>query len=134
MKFRFAAATAALVALSLPAMSSAEDKLKYEDLIHCAATNMVVAGVLSLDGGETKNKSQIDTYNSQAAALMAIAAVSPSKEAEAVQADTSKETDVIIAVLGDKTKSSAFIQSEVPKCNTLGQAAVEVVNDVKNGK
>ena len=134
MKFKFAAATAALVALTLPAMSSAEDKLKYEDLIHCAATNMVIAGVFSLDDGATKNKTQIDTYNSQAAALMAVASISSSKETEAVQADTSKETDVIIAVLGDKNKSSDFIKSEVPKCNTLGQAAVEVVNDAKNGK
>jgi hypothetical protein len=131
MKFRFAAATAALVALSLPTMSSADDKLKYEDLIHCAATNMVIAGVFSLDDGATKNKTQIDTYNGQAAALMAIAAVGSNKESKVVQDDTSKETDAIIAVLADKDKSDGFIKTEVPKCNTLGQAAVEVVNESK---
>lgn len=136
MKLKFAAATAALVAFSLPAMSSAEDKLKYEDLVHCAATNQVIAGVFSLDDGATKNKTQIETYNSQATALQVIAAVGSSKDAKMVLDDTSKEVAVIIAVLGDadKSKSKAFIETEVPKCNTLGQAAVEVVNDAKASK
>lgn len=134
MKFKFAAATAALVALSLPTMSSAEDKLNYEDLIHCAATNKVIAEVFSLDDGATKNKTQIETYNNQAQALQVIAAVSSSKEAKVVVDDTSKEVRVIIAVFGDKTKSDDFIKTEVPKCNLLGQAAVEVVNDAKKAK
>lgn len=134
MKFKFAAATAALVALTLPAMSSAEDKLKYEDLVHCAATNQVIAGVFSLDDGATKNKTQIATANSQAQALMVIAAVGSTKDAKAVLDDTSKEVDVIIATLADKSKSSAFIDSEVPKCNSLGEAAVQVVAEAKAGK
>ena len=134
MKFRFAAAGAALAALAMSGMANADDKLKYEDLVHCAATNVVVAGVLSLDDGQTKNKAQIDTFNSQAAALMAIASIGASKDTKVVQADMSKETDVIIALLGDKEKSKGFIDSEVPKCNTMGQAAVEVVNDSKSGK
>ena len=134
MKFKFAAASVALIALSVPAISSAEDGLKYADLVHCAATNMVVAGVLSLDDGKVKNKDQIDTINGQAAALMAIAAVTEKKAVEVVKADADKETDVIIAVLGDKSKSGAFIETEVPKCNTLGQAAVEVINDAKKSK
>ena len=54
MKFKLVFTAVALAALSLPTMSSADDKLKYEDLIHCAAVNQVIAGVLSLDGGETK--------------------------------------------------------------------------------
>ena len=134
MKFKFAAATAALVALSVPAMSSADDGLKYADLVHCAATNMVVAGVLSLDDGKVKNKDQINTINGQAAALMAIAAVTEKKEVDVVKADADKETDAIIEILKDKSKSSAFIETEVPKCNTLGQAAVEVINDTKKSK
>lgn len=134
MKFKFSAATVALVALSLPTLSSAEDKLKYEDLVHCAATNQVIAGVFSLDDGATKNKTQIDTANSQAQALMVIAAVGSSKDAKVVLEDTSKEADVIIATLADKSKSSAFIDSEVPKCNSLGEAAVQVVNEAKSGK
>ena len=134
MKFRFAAAGAALAALSMSGMASADDKLKYEVLVHCAATNVVVAGVLSLDDGQTKNKAQIDTFNSQAAALMAIASIGASKDTKVVQADMSKETDVLIALLGDKEKSKGFIDTEVPKCNTMGQAAVEVVNDSKSGK
>ena len=134
MKFKFSAATAALVALSVPAMSSADDGLKYADLVHCAATNMVVAGVLSLDDGKVKNKDQINTINGQAAALMAIAAVTEKKEVDVVKADADKETDAIIEILKDKSKSSAFIETEVPKCNTLGQAAVEVINDTKKSK
>ncbi len=134
MKFRFAAAIGALAAVSMSGMASADDKLNYEDLIHCAATNMVVAGVLSLDDGKTKNKDQIETINSQAAALMAIASIGSNKDTATVQADTSKETDVIIAVLADKDKSKPFIATEVPKCNTVGQAAVQVINESKTGK
>ena len=134
MKFRFAAASAALAAFSLSGMARAEDKLKYEDLVHCAAITNVVVGVLSLDGGATKNKAQIDLFNSQATALQVIAAVSASKDAKVVMDDTSKEVDVIIAVLADKEKSNGFIETEVPKCKTLGAAALEVVNEAKSGK
>ena len=134
MKFKFAAATAALFALSLSTMSSADDKLKYEDLVHCAATNQVVAGVLSLDDGATKNKADIDTYNGQAAALMAIASVGSNKEVKVVQTDTSTEVDAIIKILGDKDKSSDWIKTEVPKCKSLGEAAVQVVNESKSSK
>ena len=134
MKYRIAAATAALMALSVSGMASADDKLKYEDLVHCAATNVVVAGVLGLDDGETKNKDQIETFKNQAAALMAIAAIGSSKDTKLVQVDMSKETDVIIALLGDKEKSKGFIDVEVPKCNTMGQAAVQVVDEAKSGK
>ena len=134
MKFRCATASAALMALSMSGMVGAEDKLKYDDLIHCAATNMVVAGVLSLDDGKLKNKDKIETFNGQAAALMAIASIGSKKETAAVMADTSKESDAIIAVLGDKEKSKGFIDTEVPRCNTLGQAAFQVVNEPKTGE
>ena len=129
MKVRFAAAGAALAALAMSGMASADDKLKYEDLVHCAAVNVVMAGVLSLDDGQTKSKAQIDTFKSQAAALMAIAAIGANKDTKLVQADMAQETDVIIVLLGDKEKSKGFIDNEVPKCNTMGQAAIEVVND-----
>ncbi|MDL2353145.1 MAG: hypothetical protein QFC78_09905 [Pseudomonadota bacterium] len=134
MKFRFAAATAAFAALSFSTMSGADDKLKYEDLIHCAATNLVFSSVLGLNDGETKNKDQIETYNNQAAALMAIAAVSSKKESAAVQADTMTESKAIINVLTDGEKGKDFVNTEMPKCNTLGQAAVEVVNETKASK
>ena len=134
MKYRIAAASAALLALLASGMASADDKLKYEDLVHCAAANVVVAGVLSLDDGETKNKAKIETFKQQAAALMAIAAIGSSKDTNVVQDDMSKETDVIIALLGDKEKSKGFIDVEVPKCNTMGQSALEVVNEAKSGK
>ena len=134
MKYRIAAASAALLALLASGMASADDKLKYEDLVHCAAANVVVAGVLSLDDGETKNKAKIETFKQQAAALMAIAAIGSSKDTNVVQDDMSKETDVIIALLGDKEKSKGFIDVEVPKCITMGQSAMEVVNEAKSAK
>lgn len=133
MKIKLAAAVVALAAFSLPTMLSADDGLKYDDLVHCAATSLVVAQVLDMDDGTVKDKVTIEKMNNQAAALMAIASVGSSKETDVVIADTKKEEDVIIAILGssDKTKSSAFIQSEVPKCKTMGEAAVEVLAEKK---
>lgn len=134
MKRQIAAATAALVAICLPTLASAADDLKYKDLIHCAATNIVVASVLSLDDGETKNKTEIDSYRTQAAALMVVATLSSNKDSKAVQEDVSKESDGLISVLGDNKQSKAFIETDVPTCNNLGKAAVEVVNEAKAGK
>lgn len=134
MKLKTFAAAAAFAALSVPTVSSADDGLKYSDLIHCAATSLVVAQVLGMDDGTTKDTVTIDKMNDQAAALMAIASVSSKKETDAVIADTKVEQAAVIAILGDKSKSSGFIQTEVPKCKTLGEAAVEVINDAKKGK
>ncbi len=130
MKFKLAA-TAALVALGLPTASSADDGLKYQDLIHCAATSLVVAQVLDSKDGE--NKATVDKMNDQAAALMAIASIGGKKETDVVIADTKQEKSVVIGVLGDSSKSDDFIKNEVPKCKTMGEAAVEVINE-KKGK
>ena len=134
MKRQISAATAVLAAICLPNLASAEDGLKYEDLVHCAATNIVVASVLSLDDGETKNKTDIETYSNQAASLMVVATLGSNKDSKMVQADVSTETDKLIGILGDKTKSGPFIEKDVPTCNDLGKAAIEVVNEAKAGK
>jgi hypothetical protein len=133
MKIKFAATAVALAAFSLPTMLSADDGLKYEDLVHCAATSLVVAQVLNMDDGAAKDKVTIEKMNNQAAALMAIASVGSSKETDVVIADTKKEEDAIIGIFGgsDKSKSSAFIQTEVPKCKVMGEAAVEVLAEKK---
>lgn len=131
MKFKLVATAMALSAVSLPTMLSADDGLKYEDLVHCAATSLVVAQVLDMDTSGSKDKATIDKMNDQAAALMAIASVGSKKDTDTVVADTKKEEDVIIGILGDKSKSSDFIQTEVPKCKSLGAAAVEVINEKK---
>ena len=133
MKIKFAATAVALAAFSLPTMLSADDGLKYEDLVHCAATSLVVAQVLNMDDGAAKDKVTIEKMNNQAAALMAIASVGSSKETDVVIADTKKEEDRIIDIFGssDKSKSSAFIQTEVPKCKIMGEAAVEVLAEKK---
>ena len=131
MKLKLVATAVALSAFSLPTMLSADDGLKYEDLVHCAATSLVVAQVLDMDTSGSKDKATIDKMNDQAAALMAIASVGSKKDTNAVVADTKKEEDAVIAILGDKSKSSDFIQTEVPKCKTLGEAAVQVINEKK---
>lgn len=134
MIMRFAAAAAALVALSAPTVASAEDGLKYEDLVHCAATNLVIAAVLSLDGGEVKNKDSIETYNNQAIALEVVAAVGLKKDVEVVKADVSADSKMIIDNMGDTVKNKAFIDNDVPKCMTMGKAAYDAVEEAKKSK
>lgn len=134
MKMRFAAAAIALVALSAPTVASAEDDLKYEDLVHCAATNLVIAAVLSLDGGEVKNKDSIETYNNQAIALEVVAAVGLKKDVEVVKADVSADSKMIIDNMGDTVKNKAFIDNDVPKCMTMGKAAYDAVEEAKKSK
>ena len=133
MKTKLAAAAVALAAFSLPTMLSADDGLEYGDLVHCAATSLAVAQVLDIDDGTVKDKVMIEKMNNQAAALMAIASVGGKKDTDTVIADTKKEVDVVMDILGssDKAKGSAFIQSEVPKCKTMGEAAVEVLAEKK---
>ena len=134
MKMRFAAAAAALVALSAPTIASADDGLKYEDLIHCAATNLVIAAVLSLDDGEVKNKDSIETYNNQAVALEVVASVGMKKDVEVVKADVSADSKMIIDNMGDTVKNKAFIDNDVPKCMTMGKAAYDAVEEAKKSK
>lgn len=131
---RFAAAAAALVALSAPTIASADDGLKYEDLIHCAATNLVIAAVLSLDDGEVKNKDSIETYNNQAVALEVVASVGLKKDVEVVKADVSADSKMIIDNMGDTVKNKAFIDNDVPKCMTMGKAAYDAVEEAKKSK
>lgn len=134
MKMRFAAVAAALVALSAPTIASADDGLKYEDLIHCAATNLVIAAVLSLDDGEVKNKDSIETYNNQAVALEVVASVGLKKDVEVVKADVSADSKMIIENMGDTVKNKAFIDNDVPKCMTMGKAAYDAVEEAKKSK
>jgi len=133
MKIKLAVTAVALAAFSLPTMLSADDGLKYEDLVHCAATSLAVAQVLNIDDGTAKDTVTIGKMNDQAAALMAIASIGAKKDTDTVFADTMKEKTAIIDIFGgsDKTKSSAFIQNEVPKCKTMGEAAVEVLAEKK---
>ena len=132
MKLKLAAAAAAFAMLSVPTVSSADDGLKYGDLIHCAATSLVVAQVLDTKDGE--NKATVDKMNDQAAALMAIASIASKKDTDTVIADTKVEQKAVVAILTDNSKSSDFIQNEVPKCKTLGEAAVEVINEKSAAK
>ena len=134
MKFRGFAAAAALAGVPLPTAVSAQDGLKYADLVHCAATSRVIAEVLGMKGGEATNQRQIDTLHQQTAALMAIAAMGSGKEVALVAADTSKETDTIVAILSDRSKTADFVNASVRSCNTLGQAALDLVNKSKDSK
>lgn len=134
MKMRFAAAAAALVALSAPTLVSADDDLKYEDLVHCAATNLVIAAVLSLDGGDVKNKDSIETYRNQAVALEVVATVGLKKDVEVVKADVDADSTLIVNNMSDAVKNKAFIDNDVTKCLTMGKAAYDAVEEMKKTK
>lgn len=124
----------ALSALTVPTTSHAAGDLNYNDLVHCAAFNQVVAGVLGLDGGDVKNKDQIDQFNNYSVSLMVIAAVSADKDAKAVGADVSAESDKIIDALGDSAKSDSYIDDNMNTCVTMGKAAVQVVDEATKDK
>lgn len=131
MKHKLTTAAIALAAFAAPTASLADDDLKYSDLVHCAATSLVVAQVL--DSSDGKNQVTIDKMNNQAAALMTFASLLSKKDTDAVFADTNQEKSAVIAILGDDSKSSDFIKTEVPKCKTLGEVALEVI-EKKGGK
>ena len=131
MKIRFAAAAAALIALAAPTIACADDGLKYEDLVHCAATNLVIAAVLSLDGGEVKNKDSIETSRNQAVALEVVATVGLKKDIETVKADVDADSTQIINNMSDTAKNKAFIDNDVTKCMTMGKAAYDAVEEMK---
>ncbi|MEQ1497741.1 MAG: hypothetical protein ABL914_03700 [Novosphingobium sp.] len=124
----------ALSAITVPTASQAESGLNYNDLVHCAAFNQVVAGVLGLDGGEVKNKDQIDQFNGYSVSLMVIAAVSADKDAKQVGAEVSTESDKIIEILGDSAKSDGYIEENMSTCVNMGKAAVEVVEEATKDK
>ncbi|MBS3928369.1 MAG: hypothetical protein KGZ65_08145 [Sphingomonadales bacterium] len=128
------AATAALAAAALPTTASAEDKLVYDDLVHCAAFNKVIADVMGSGADGAKNKAAVDTYNTQSLALMAIAAVGADKTAEVVLGDTNKRTEVVMTTMLDKATPSDYIKTNFDKCTTMGKAAVSIVEDSKKGK
>lgn len=127
-------AVAAAICVAAPTAAHADQGLKYENLVHCAATNIVVASLLSLENGETKNKTDIEAYRNQAAALMLVATVGEKQEPKVMQADVSAETTKLIELLNDKARSSVFIQHDVPACNDLGKAAAKVVSEAKSGR
>lgn len=134
MQRHFATAAATLAAFTLPGIASADDPLTYQDLVYCAATNIVIASVLSLDDGAVKNKTEIDTFTNQAAALMTVATTGSKKDAKAVQEDIRTESTALIDVVSDKDKSEAFINKDVPTCNGLGKAALQGLNEDKPAK
>ena len=134
MNMRFAVTAAALVALSAPTIASADDGLKYEDLVHCAATNLVVAAALSLNGGDVKNKDSIETYTNQAAALEVVATVGLKKDIEVVKADVDADSTLIVNNMSDEAKNKAFIDNDVTKCLTMGKAAYDAVEEMKKSK
>ena len=134
MKIRFAAAAAALVALSAPSIASAEDGLQYNDLVHCAATNLVIAAVLSLDGGDVKNKDSIETFNNQAVALEVVATIGLKKDVEVVKADVDADSTLIVNNMSDTVKNKTFIDVDVPNCMIMGKAAYDAVEEMKKSK
>jgi len=74
MKFRAVAAAAALFAMAMPTVSTAQtnNDLSYEKLTHCAAFNMLVSTVMSTgkDKDTAESKATAETFTNQAAALI----------------------------------------------------------------
>lgn len=126
------AAAAALAALAIPGPASAEDKLVYEDLVLCAAFNDVVGEVMG--SGANGDKAKADTFNQQSIALMTIAAVGSNKTAEVVYAETKKQSETVLAAMANKDTGAAYIEKYYSKCDTMGKAAVSIVDDAKKGK
>ena len=134
-KFQAAAAIVALAAGSMSGTASADDEVKYKDLIHCAAVNMVVASGLSgLD--KAKFKDAIKLLISQATALILMASVN--EDPAAHEDEASKQATMIMTELSgkakDEAKSQAFFGSEVPRCVSMGQAANKEITDSPTGK
>jgi len=124
------AAIAAIAALALPSVASAEDALTYDALVQCAAFNKVVGEVMG--SGANADKTKAETFSNQSVALMTIAAVGSKKTAEVVFADTNKQSESVMSAMLDKAGGSDYIKSNYEKCNVMGQAAVSIVEDTKN--
>ena len=120
--------------MSAPSIASAEDGLQYNDLVHCAATNLVIAAVLSLDGGDVKNKDSIETYRNQAVALEVVATVGLKKDVEVVKADVDADSTLIVNNMSDTVKNKTFIDVDVPNCMIMGKAAYDAVEEMKKSK
>lgn len=134
MKLFTLAAVAALSALALPAVASAEEKMTYDTLMHCAAFNKVVGDAMGSGADAEKNKAKAEAFNNQSVSLMAIAAVGDNKTAEQVLADLTKRTEGVLTAMIDKTSGTDYIKTNYEKCNVMGQAAVQVVEESKKTK
>ncbi|MFM5924226.1 MAG: hypothetical protein ACKOPG_08590 [Novosphingobium sp.] len=133
MKFRIAAAAAALLAVAMPtASSAADDGMSYDKLTHCAAFNMLLSQVMSVgdDKDKPENKTQAETFTNQAAALMVVATVTSKKDPKVVQADVSAENDKMIASLSEKGAADKLVGDNLETCNAMGKAAYQAVQEV----
>lgn len=132
MKFRFAAAAAAMLALAVPtASNAADDDLSYGKLTHCAAFNMLLAQVMSVGDGKDKpeNKQAAETFTNQAAALMVVATITSKKDPKAVEADVSSQNDAMINSLGQPGAADRLVNDNLETCNNLGKAAYAAVQE-----
>jgi hypothetical protein len=132
MKFRYAAAAAALLAMSIPtASSAADDDLSYPKLTHCAAFNMLLAQVMSVgdDKDKPETKASAETFTNQSAALMVVATVVSKKDPKEVQADVSSQNDEMIASLSKDGAAEKLVSDNLETCNNLGKAAYAAVQE-----
>lgn len=132
--FKLGMMIAAAVLASQSAANAAEDQLKYDDLVHCAAFNDVISEAMKVGDDAAKNKDKADAFSKQSVALMTIAAVGANKTADDVFSDTKKKSGELIGVMASDSTGKDFIAKNYEKCDVMGKAALSIIEDAKNGK
>lgn len=133
MRIRFAAASAALLALAAPAAATAPE-LTYQTVTNCAAFNMLLAQVYSAGDQAAAKKADIETYSGRSAALMVIAATMSSSTAEKVTTDVTAQNDAMIKSLGGDGAIDKLLADNMSNCEVMGQAAKETLDKMLAAK
>lgn len=133
MKFRAVAAAAALFAMAMPTVSTAQanNDLSYDKLTHCAAFNMLVSTVLSTgkDKDTAENKATAETFTNQAAALIVVAGIVGKKDTKVVQEEVFAQNGKMIDSLGDSKAAEKLVTDNFETCNNLGKAAYAAITE-----
>lgn len=134
MKFRAVAAAAALFAMAMPTVSSAQNTdLSYEKLTHCAAFNMLLSQVMSTgkDKDTAESKASAETFTNQAAALIVVATIVGKKDSKVVQDDVFSQNTAMIGSLDKSGAAEKLVTENLETCNNLGKAAYAAVTEKK---
>lgn len=135
MKFRAVAAAAAMFAMAMPTVSTAQakDDLSYEKLTHCAAFNMLVSTVMSTgkDKDSAESKATAETFTNQAAALIVVASIISKKDTKVVQEDVFAQNDKMVNSLGQTGAAEKLVNDNFATCNDLGKAAYAAITEKK---
>lgn len=122
MKWIPAALCLVLASLAAPA-SALDSSPSYDDAVHCAAVNLILAQSLSASDAAA-NKPQIQARSDQAAALMILAAAKDGAGRDKVQADVIAKFGALSAALKDGGPGTgALNEAGTLQCEAMGKAA-----------